>query len=356
MSKILIAMFAGTLNENGERVLPAFYEYVVSQLKKKNDVFLFMHGMFGNIDFGKPPENLIKQIEELNPDLCILFNNSFYEIRDIVDCPILIYYVDTVIYTANKSAIKSHPNAYFYIADNESKNILEKEYHVSPQRIKNIAYFSGVRAKKEVKENNIVFIGSKFVSSGPNYLTQFLQEKPSLDEKEEFQRALDCLKEYPFATLEDFVQAGVITSDKVFKYFDIKYFLMALSTEKRINVLDAISGLGLKLYGTSNWISEYFYRSRLSLCFSEKKIYTLEDNERVYNSAKIGISIGHLQAKAAFPWRVLDILNSNACLVSDFHEDFNRVFPKDLFPIYNDEYEARKICEYLLKDEKEGTS
>lgn len=30
MSKILIAMFAGTLNENGERVLPAFYEYVVS--------------------------------------------------------------------------------------------------------------------------------------------------------------------------------------------------------------------------------------------------------------------------------------------------------------------------------------
>ena len=49
---------------------------------------------------------------------------------------------------------------------------------------------------------------------------------------------------------------------------------------------------------------------------------------------------------------MLDILNSNACLVSDFHEDFNRVFPKDLFPIYNDEYEARKICEYLLKDEK----
>ena len=52
MSKILIAMFTGTLNENGERVLPAFYEYVVSQLKKKNDVFLFMHGMFGDIDSG----------------------------------------------------------------------------------------------------------------------------------------------------------------------------------------------------------------------------------------------------------------------------------------------------------------
>lgn len=152
MSKILIAMFAGTLNENGERVLPAFYEYVVSQLKKKNDVFLFMHGMFGDIDFGKPPENLIKKIEEFNPDLCILFNNSFYEIRDIVDCPILIYYVDSVIYTANKSAIKRHPNAYFYIADNESKNILEKEYHVSPQRIKNIAYFSGVRAKKKLRK------------------------------------------------------------------------------------------------------------------------------------------------------------------------------------------------------------
>ena len=155
--------------------------------------------MFGDVDFGKPPENLIKQIDEFNPDLCILFNNSFYEIREIVDCPILIYYADSVIYTANKSAIKRYPNAYFYIADNESKNILEKEYHVNPQRIKNIAYFSGVRAKKEVKENNIVFIGSKFVSSGPNYLTKTL-----LGRKGRISESIRLFKRISFCNLGKF--------------------------------------------------------------------------------------------------------------------------------------------------------
>ncbi|MBQ7476490.1 MAG: glycosyltransferase family 1 protein, partial [Selenomonadaceae bacterium] len=51
------------------------------------------------------------------------------------------------------------------------------------------------------------------------------------------------------------------------------------------------------------------------------------------------------------PWRILDIMRSNACLVSDYHKDFDKFFPEDLFPVYEDEYEAREICKELLVDE-----
>ena len=45
-------------------------------------------------------------------------------------------------------------------------------------------------------------------------------------------------------------------------------------------------------------------------------------------------------------------MQSNACLVSDYHKNFDKLFPKDLFPIYEDAYEAREICKELLDNEK----
>lgn len=78
---------------------------------------------------------------------------------------------------------------------------------------------------------------------------------------------------------------------------------------------------------------------------------TLKENQDIYNSAKIGISVGHLQAKSGFQWRILDIMASNACLVSDYQSDFDVLFPTNLFPVYHNPYEAREMCKVLLEDE-----
>ena len=74
-------------------------------------------------------------------------------------------------------------------------------------------------------------------------------------------------------------------------------------------------------------------------------------NQNIYNKSKIGINVSHLQATSGFPWRVMDIMASNACLVTDYHEDFKRLFGNIPIPTYESELEAYEVCRQLIKDE-----
>ena len=47
----------------------------------------------------------------------------------------------------------------------------------------------------------------------------------------------------------------------------------------------------------------------------------------------------------------MDVMASNACLVSDYHEDFNLYFPKVPIPLYDSPAEAKEVCSKLLKEE-----
>ena len=85
--------------------------------------------------------------------------------------------------------------------------------------------------------------------------------------------------------------------------------------------------------------------------FINRKVYSIQHNQDIYNRSKIGINVSHLQATSGFPWRVMDIMASNACLVTDKHEDFKRLFGKIPIPTYDSASEAYMVCKELLKDE-----
>lgn len=292
-----------------------------------------------------------QNLKNFNPDLCILFNNACWDISDVVDCPILIYTSDSVLYFANKSRIKNNPSRYLFIVDKSSKKTLIENFGVKEEQTKLSIPFSTIQPQEMPLEQNIVFIGTKFISQPATPVNLFLKEKPSRSQREQFLNALNYLKKNPFANAQEFMNKKIITDGLVAKYFNLDYWIMQLSDENRIAVLSAIADLGLTLYGTPNWTEFQLYNSTLLLSYSDKKVKTIAENAAVYNSSKIGISAGHLQAVDGFPWRTLDIMQSNACLVSDYHTDFDKFFPKNLFPVYKDAYEAREICKELLRNE-----
>ena len=296
-------------------------------------------------------DDLKANLANFNPDLCIIFNNAFFDISDAVNCPILVYSADSVLYFANKTSIKNNPSRYLFIVDKSSRDILIKDFGVNASQIGEGFPFSIIQPENRPLEQNIVFIGSKFTSQPLSPVNMFMQEQPTLEQREEFMRALNYLKKNPYADISEFLRMRIITSDLVAKYFNMPHFIMELSDENRIAVLGAIADLGLTLYGTKNWESSHLYNHHLTLSYSHKRVNTVAENAAAYNSSKIGISIGHLQAVDGFPWRILDIMRSNACLVTDYHRDFDKFFPKKLFPIYSDAYEAREICKELLRNE-----
>jgi Glycosyl transferases group 1 len=87
--------------------------------------------------------------------------------------------------------------------------------------------------------------------------------------------------------------------------------------------------------------------------FRPDKIYSLQHNQDIYNSSKICLSVSHAQAIEGFPWRIMDILASNGCLLTDRKKgiaDFTKGFVD--IPTFDSPIEARDLAAKLLKDEK----
>ncbi|MDQ6990713.1 MAG: glycosyltransferase [Mariprofundaceae bacterium] len=126
---------------------------------------------------------------------------------------------------------------------------------------------------------------------------------------------------------------------------------------KRIHYLDSVSDLGLKLYGTSNWIHVSSYSLKLLDCFQfDEKIDSRDKLLKVYQGSKIALNIPHHQAGAGMPYRVYDIMASKAMLITEYHEDSELfdIFGKDVpIPMYRDAAELRNLIEYYLNNEEE---
>ena len=342
-----MAFFRG----NDEKKIPAFYESFIDGLDKyNNSLLVYAHGIFcGN--FGRPNEDICKEICDFNPDIAFLFNNAFFDISDIVKCPIVVYEVDTPLYYSNWNNMIANRNRYMFVVTQvESINYLV-ENGFKEDRIFKLPFFSEISPQERKIEENIVFIGSLFTNKKCLCINNFMMSNPSKLEIEQYHTCMRRLQDNPFLGAEQIFESCHDCADLVKINFDVQELLMALSDEYRVSVLYNIHDLGLSIYGTSTWGSSYFYMSDLNFDYKVNTVYSMQENQDIYNSSKIGISMSHLQAKSGFPWRVMDIMASNACLVTDFHKELYEYFTDVPLQVFRDKNEAYAICKDILKNE-----
>lgn len=353
MAKVLVAFHNGIVDEKNPEAMPAFYEAFIRGLDSAgNQVVVYSHGMFG-ADFGEIDEDIKNEICGFEPDICIIFNNSFFDLAEVVDCPIIIYEVDSPLYFSNKDDIRKKPDRYLYfIFQEESRKVLKEDYGVNEKQIYFVPFFTEVYADETVQQTtNVSFIGSLFSLGSINVFESFIQKRPSLKEKQMMESCLRELQKNSQVTVSNLIYKYNITSELVVRHLDLQQLLMMLSREKRLKVLSGVADLGLELYGTENWDSTYYNDSKLNMAYIRKKVYSVEDNQDIYNRSKIGINVSHLQAASGFPWRVMDIMASNACLVTDYHAGFKRLFGDIPIPVYESASEAYELCRQLVKDQ-----
>jgi hypothetical protein len=129
------------------------------------------------------------------------------------------------------------------------------------------------------------------------------------------------------------------------------------SMNKRIRLLDAVSDLGLLLWGTENWIDAAAYSLPLLRCYRFGEfIRTREQLTDVYARSRIAVDIPHVQAVGGLPYRVFDILASPALLITEHHpeSDLYRLFGKDApIPTYRNGEDLRRIVQHYLANEDE---
>lgn len=352
MARIVVTFFNAIAKDETPGVFPCFYESFINGLMSAGNQILSVPFSKWNMVGEKCPARLLNKIKEFNPDLMIFFNNRFYDVSKDFDCPIVIYEVDSFLYYSNCDCLRKNPNRYHYIVpQTDSIDILQQELRVERQRIRLMPFFTEIRSQNIPQTTNISFIGSKFTYGLSSPVSNFVSHGLSGSEMKMLDACMDLVRGNPFVTKEMLVRRLQIKSGLLANSLDVSKLIGYLSDVDRIQVLSEIADLGLDLYGTINWTKDLAYEPRIVMSYRQQKICSLDDNQRVYNSSKIGININHIQATSGFSWRVCDVMASNACLVSGYSPDLEKLFPGVPLQLFHNRHEARDLCVRLLKNE-----
>lgn len=355
MAKIFIAFFNAIPQEDHlSNAVPCFYEAFIKELSELgNDLFVVHHNKFFG-DYGPLPFELKKEIKQFSPDFALIFNNSFFDLSKDFDFPIYIYEVDSFKYYSNIDILKEKKDRFKYIVPQTSSIALLNNYlGIRKENILYLPFFTAVRKETLPKVMNISFIGTRFYTEdekGQSVWSRFMQTVPSPYSIKLYKEALQIINKDPFISEEELNNKTYQTDTNLKKFINRDQLIDILSGCNRILTLSEISDLGLTIFGTRSWATENCIDYNIPLAFNFKKVYSLKHNQDIYNSSKIAININHLQAKNGFSWRVCDIMASDACLVSEYKPDFDKLFPNIPIPVFSDRYTARKLCKKLLEN------
>ncbi len=357
MSKILVCYYS----ENGE----VFYDSFSNKLKDLGNEVLqwntcnYIKGAWGDtctlID-----QSIEIEINDFKADIIFSFNNAFpSELVPYTSGKICLLDADNPQYFWNKNFIENNIDKFIFLGFKKcSKEFYENYFK---KEIKKYFYFPAatfIQPKTKIIDKNISFIGGNFL-----YLS-YMFYAYNFDELREISRFFyKKIKQNYFITYEEVIPSYTkefpldnrdqTIKENIFKYIQFNLIPGQVRTQN----LSVLSDLGLKLYGNKLWDETFPFDADLAICFDDMPVISLEDNENIYNSSKIAINVSHPQANTCFSWRVMDIMASNACLMTENAQDFLDLFGEYLSPevkesiIYKDRYDLRNKCIKLLEDE-----
>lgn len=355
MARIFVAMYNFGRKKTDFNAMPPFYESFIYGLKDAgNEVLCFHQKTFTKNFDGEIPVVQEQIIRKFNPELCILFCNKFWDISNIVDCPIIIYDVDSPLQYSGKEHLRENISRYkFVTSQSAGLQLLKDEYSVDDSNMTIIPFFTEIRHNESiVPDKNIGFLGVNWMWKGYTFVNSFINNNPSMQDREYAKQILNKFMEYPFKNADQIrEELGISNYDSTFDLGDELRASMEISGLRRLKFLSAVSDLGLEIRGAYWNIGCMNYFPELSMCYNPIQTFTKQENEDFYNTSKLSFNTRHIQAQNGFSFRVCDVMASNACLVSERCEDLEKLFPDVKIPMFSTPEEARKLCKKLLENE-----
>lgn len=354
MAKIFLSFYNAIKDPANDQAMPGFYESFIKGLVEAGNEVMISTFSPQNVcwDFPVPPKPVEEKVRKFSPDLAILFNNCGYQWEHLLDCPILVYEVDSPLLYHNKKNLEQSPGRFHFVVPQPSSlNVLRELYPSLPNtQATYLPFFTSVQPEDLPQTDNISIICSLFGQS--SQLNLFMKEEPTEEELNQYRNIRELIEANPFISSHDLFSQISDLSDKVRRFIDIPEIILSISSDRRVQLLSILADLGLALYGTRNW-TDLLHAPELVMSYRKTPVHSLRQNQDIYNHSKIGININHIQAKTGFSWRVMDIMASNACLVTESQDIYHTLFPDVAIPQYTTRFEAREICQKLLREENQ---
>lgn len=359
MSKVLLSFSGNKLENDMSFSIFPFYEGLINALVRNgNDVSFMIVNEFVQ-SYKSRSNQLSAQLDQIkldeyiksqNFDLVIAFNNALYNgYLQQSDIPYVIWGVDPINVYADKENLKSNPDRYIFAGNCEDDYHHIKDYF-QPSKLDILRFATDIRSEKTEQIYPISFVGSLWRSSEKELLKKGLHA-------EELKQIIDSLRQNTDLTIDDLkkklhIQHNLLEQTSVF------WLLHGIATTDRIAVLSALTDLGLHTFGKSEMWQELADTNLFLACtYNSRNIYDLQSTQDLFNRSKISFNMSHIHAgQAGFSFRVIDSMASNACLVTDYKDGYERLWGRYVkLPTfeYGNPQEARKVCEYMLTHEDE---
>lgn len=212
------------------------------------------------------------------------------------------------------------------------------------------------------KVHNITWVASLLDASGYTLLYRYCIDNP--DRAALLNWVVDVVRQGSKINYDHAIGAesisGLLDEHKWSRPFFEMQIQNLISNQSRISVVDRLHHLGLSVFGNHEWINAAAYNANILTVYNEgKAISSHEDIMKIYNASKICINMSQMQSGAALPYRIIDILASDALLITNYHpqSDAFEIFGKDCpIVMYKNLDELSTLCEYYLSHEDERRS
>jgi len=351
MANILITYFK--IQEIGMGKTLAFWDGLFQELKNNgNNLFVINTAYFNdyhnNIVKNKKLDNLIlDRVAQFKPELIITFNHRipYCLLEKYKDVPTIIWDGDELKYFCDLNYIKNNIERYkiFSIVDAWKEDYLNFGFKES--QIYQMPPATAIYKEDIEQDVPVSFLGG--IHYDNRKIKNLIKSHKYEDQFFNIQQEFLHNNTYDFEGLfkkyfkEDYEKLGLCKFD-LYTFFNYRWLTLS-------NLLD----LGLKISGL-RWDEVVNVMPQLVTAFYKENVWSLKDNQDFYNRSKISVSPIHPQAQGSgFPWRIYDVMASNACLVSEYSSDLIELTRNYVeIPMFHTPWQAREICQDLLKDEK----
>jgi len=347
MANILLSFYLFRIDKEKENIQNPFYESLANALVAAgNNVHVYNTAHLIEPDVEKKYDRTFVEndIKRFNPDLVIVFNNRKYDrLESIVNCPIIIWNADNLWFYENPDQLKKSQDRYFFFSFFENGLRSYAQYGIDKSKVFVVGPGTSILAEGIPQDKNLSFIATKFY---PLPSLTSLIEDPLLGRR--IYHLFLRFWSNPIYDRIKFLTANE-SLDLVDRIGDIEFQYIANIRElPLIHMLD----LDIHIYGMF-WESYAQALPPLYASVHREPVYSLKQNQDIYNSSKICLNINHPQAgDDGMAWRVLDIMASNGCLVSNFSTEI-QAYTKDFveIPMFKNPWDVRDVCAQLLKDD-----
>lgn len=314
-------------------------------------------------------QKLIKYIRDSKPTFVLSINNGGLSerVRASISCPVVKWLLDDFPHLFFHDGISKLDTA--FSADDIVvcySSILSREVEKRYPALKGKTIFLPHATDPSLSKNipwqplcNISFVGS-CLDVGPvnRMLSKFSRIDPLIvgavvSAIEEVRKDYHCDFNQ---VIRNFGMERVLESEQL-NWLHLKRVLSdVVSTQDRVAGIARVKSLGLEVYGGSNWFEPLLFGQCLDCYQYSKSINTQEKLAAIYQRSKISIDIPNIQNIDSLSGRVIDVMGSGALLITKYQPDSDafRLFGKDCpIPMYRDEEDLFRLCEYYLTHEEE---